>query len=438
MQTHEAGGGAVARPVLQFLASGLVALVIVGVAGAFVLRERAMSESIEEAEVIANVVGEGIVEQNLDDDVLALAPAARERLDHALWGVLGDRVVRVKVWDETGRIVYSDEERLIGMRFVLDAEELEAMRNDRTVAGVSELTGPENRFERQFGERLVEVYYPLEMPDGKPVLFEAYLKLSGFAASGRAVWLAFLPVLLAALIVLWLVQAPLAWSLARRVEGAQAERERLLRRAVESSDLERRRIAADLHDGVVQDLAGVALGLSAAAARLPREVPKPQRDAIREFALGTRRAMRRLRSLLVEIYPPNLGSVGLGHALRDLASTTAPGDTEVAVEAPDELELPHEVEALLFRAAQEALRNVVAHAQADRAVLAVGRHNGTAFLVVEDDGRGFSTAELEARRAGGHVGLRLLEDLAETAGGSLQLESEPGRGTRLRLEVPVP
>jgi two-component system NarL family sensor kinase len=427
----------VARPLLQFAVTGLAALVLVGVAGAFVLRQRAMSNSVADAKAFAHVVAEGIVEPNLADGVLAGRPADRARLDHALAGVLGHRVVRVKLWSSDGRVVYSDEPRLIGSRFPLDGDERAALRDGRALAQVSDLSKPENRFERAFGDQLLEVYHPVKTPAGTPLLFETYLRVSGLAASGRAVWLAFLPVLLAALIVLWLVQAPLAWSLARQVHSAHRERERLLRQAVDASTVERRRIAADLHDGVVQDLAGVALGISVAATRLPPEVAPAQRQAIRAFGASTRRAMRRLRSLLVEIYPPNLGSVGLEHALVDLASTTAAEDTEVAVEVPDQLALPHKVEALLFRAAQEALRNVALHAEARRAIVTVGTQNGHAFLVVDDNGRGFSREQLEARQAEGHVGLRLLTDLAQTAGGALDLDSAPGRGTRVRIEVPV-
>jgi signal transduction histidine kinase len=402
-----------------------------------VLRQRATSTSVDDAKAFTSVVAKGIVEPNLVGGATPGRADQRARLDRALAGVLGDRVVRVKLWTSDGRVVYSDERRLIGSRFSLDAGELAALRAGRALAEVSDLSKPENRFERRLGDKLLEVYQPVRSEAGTPLLFEAYLRLSGLAASDRAVWLTFLPVLLGALVVLWLVQTPLAWSLARRVHGAQRERECLLLRAVEASTVERRRIAADLHDGVVQDLAGVAMGISAAAVRLPPGVPPGQRETIREYGAATRRAMRRLRSLLVEIYPPNLAAVGLGHALVDLAATTAGDETEVAVDVPDDLELSHEAEALLFRAAQEALRNVAEHADAGHAVVTVGRRDGHAVLVVNDDGRGFTREQLEARQAAGHVGLRLLVDLAETAGGAVELHSTPGRGTCLRIEVPA-
>jgi signal transduction histidine kinase len=429
-------GRAVAPAVLQFAASGLVALVVVAVAGAVVLRHRATSESIDEAREFAQVVGEGVVEPNLSDAVLTGDGAAVTRLGDALRErVLGDRVVRVKLWTAGGRIVYSDEPRLIGSTFALADDELAALRTGRPVAEMSDLSAPENRFERTYGE-LLEVYYPVHTAGGSRLLFETYLRRSGIAASEREIWMAVLPVFVAALIVLWLTQAPLALSLARRIRSAQGESERLLRRAVEASDLERRRIAADLHDGVVQNLAGVAIGLAGVAERLPREVKPELRTSVLDAAASTRQSMRRLRTLLVEIYPPKLRSVGLPAALADLAAPLAP-DVQVEIDAPDDLELPHEAEALLFRAAQEGLRNVAKHAHATFARVEIRADGKRAALVLEDDGCGFSAADLERRRAAGHVGVRLLADLVESAGGRLELTSEPGRGTRLLVEVPA-
>ena len=146
---------AVAWPLLQFGVTGLVALVLVGFAGAFVLRQRATSNSVDDAKSFAHAVADGIVEPNLARRSLLERPATRARLDHALSGVLGDRVVRVKLWTPGGRIVYSDERRLIGLHFGLDGGELAALQNGRPVAEVSDLSKPENRFERTFVDRLL-------------------------------------------------------------------------------------------------------------------------------------------------------------------------------------------------------------------------------------------------------------------------------------------
>src|SRR5215217_3134034 len=131
---------------------------------------------------------------------------------------------------------------------------------------------PENRFERGQGD-LYEVYTRLRAPDGTPLLFETYQRGNALVAEGRDVWLPFAVPVLASLVLLWLVQVPLAWRLAGRLRRSQLEREALLVHAVEASADERRRIAADLHDGVVQDLAGLSYSLSAAAERAPERTP---------------------------------------------------------------------------------------------------------------------------------------------------------------------
>ena len=415
--------------------TGLAALVVVGVVGAFVLRQRAMSNSVEDAKAFAHVIAEGIVEPSLAQGVVVERPGARARLDRALAGVLGDRVVRVKLWTRAGRIVYSDEPRLIGSRFALDRDELSALMHDRALAEVSDLSKPENRFERALGDELLEVYYPVRTPAGTPLLFETYLRLSGLAASGSEVWLAFLPVLIAALVVLWLVQAPLAWSLARQVHGAQRERERLLLRAVDASTAERRRIAGNVHDGVVQGLAGASFVIAGAVDQVERNGQPKVADELREAARGIRESIRGLRSMLVEIYPPSVSVAGLPAALQDLvAPLRAQGIDADVVVAPSAPQLPRAVEALVFRVSQEALRNVAQHSGAGTVRLALTVEGRRVCLEVVDDGAGLDVDEALGRRDG-HVGMKVLRDLAEDAGALLQIASAPGAGTTIRLEV---
>jgi signal transduction histidine kinase len=338
--------------------------------------------------------------------------------------------VRVKLWSQDGRIVYSDEPRLIGNRYRLAADDLEALRTGKVVAELSDLSRPENRYERPKG-KLLEVYLPVHTPSGRPLLFESYLRYSSVVADGRDIWRSFAPALLAALVLLWLLQVPPALSLARRLRRDQHDREALLLRAIEASDAERRRIAADLHDGVVQDLAGIAMGLAARADRARGETA----TGLRAAADGTRESMRRLRSLLVEIYPPNLSTTGLEPALSDLAAPLAARGLSTRVEVDSALELDPEAEQLVFRTAQEALRNVLAHAGASRAEVRLRGEGDHATLVVADDGRGFTPGQAERRRTEGHLGLDLLRDRARDLGGRLTVESEPGRGTTVQLEI---
>jgi signal transduction histidine kinase len=147
--------------------------------------------------------------------------------------------------------------------------------------------------------------------------------------------------------------------------------------------------------------------------------------------------MRQLRSLLVEIYPPNLRNAGLAAALSDLVARAAGRGLDTSLAVDDELGLPEAVEQLLFRAAQEGLRNVVDHAAASSVAVEVHREDGRVELTVSDDGRGFTSEELAGRQRGGHVGLRLIGDRARELGGALEVESEAGRGTRLTVRAPL-
>jgi signal transduction histidine kinase len=414
------------RVVLQYALSGVAALILLGAAGVYLLQHVGRDEAIRNARDDAELAARGVVQPALTPGLLRGDPAEIARLDRVVRrGILGGRIVRVKIWDASGRIVYSDEHRLIGSRYASGAQELREVSG--TNAEVSDLSQPENRFERRF-DKLLEVYLRIPGPSRAPLLFETYERYSSVAASGRKLWLAFVPAILGTLALLWLVQLPLAWRGARQLREHQAERERLLQRAIESSELERRRIARDLHDGAVQDLAGVSYNLTAAS----REVENEEAAAIlRDAAAGTRRTIRELRSLLVDIYPPDLHRTGLGPALQDLVAPLGPKGIEASVDVPEDLTLRPELETLLYRCAQEALRNVAKHSHAQNVHVRV-ETDDYARLVVTDDGRGF-----DGSVADGHFGLRLLSDLAEEAGGRVKLDTTPEQGTRVCIEAPL-
>ena len=389
---------------------------------------------------MAGIDGHAIAEPNLTDGIVTGDPTTRAKIDTVVHQrVLSERVVRVKIWTEHGNIVYSDEPRLIGRTFDLGAGERTALRSGREAADLSNLDEPENRYERPY-HKLLEVYVPVHTAAGTPLLFEVYLRFSSIAESGQRIWTNFAPVLVGGLLLLYLVQVPMAWSMARSLQHGQREREQLLRRAMDASDAERRRIARDLHDGVVQSLAGVSYSLTAAADRLHDNGDGREEIAasLRLAAADTRQSMRDLRSLIVEIAPPDLHEEGLDSALEDLLGPLAASGVQTSVAVDPRVTLEAPTQALLYRVAQEAVRNVTSHAHAQRVSLALVPANGAVRMTVEDDGRGFSPDELEARRQGGHVGLKLLTGLVADAGGRLVVESTPGSGTRVEAEVPVP
>ena len=426
-------GAAVGRPMLWFAGASLLAVIALGFTATAILRRQAREEAIREAKEITRLAGEGIAEPALSDRLPAGDPAALARFDHAMrTRVLKDPVVRVKLWTLDGRIVYSDERALVGRRFELEPAVLQAVRKRVVDADVSDLTRPENRYERHFG-KLLEVYLPIQAPGGRRLLFEDYVRFGAITASEQRLFSRFAPALGAALLLLWLVQLPLAWSLTQRLRQRQREREALLQRAIDSSALERRRIAQYLHDGVVQELAGVSYALAAAGDRLERAGAPGPAGVVRDAGAATRRAVRELRALLIGIYPPSLQRSGLEAAVSDLLAPLSARGIAVEAEIGDDLGLAPETEELIFRSAQEALRNVAKHADPSHVAVRVSRSNGSVVLAVRDDGRGFDPAARADESQS--LGLRLLEDLLEEHQGRLEIESGDGRGTLVRVEL---
>jgi len=422
------------RLLLQFGASGLVALLVVAVAATYAFRRAGDRESVRDARDLTELLGRSVVEPHLREGIARGDPNAVAELDRAVRSaVLRDPVVRVKLWTRDGRIVYSDERRLIGARYGLENEEKSAFSTASAVSEISDLSRPENRFERP-QKKLLEVYLPVRTPSGRSLLFETYLRFSSVEASGQRIWRAFAPALVLGLLLLWLVQLPLAASLARRLREAQSERESLLLRSLDASDNERRRIASDLHDGVVQHLAGTAFTLAGVAERAR---DRDLRATLREAAASTRRAVRELRSLLVEIYPPNLHTAGVEAALSDLLARSAARGVVTTLEVGDDVSLSPVQEQLIFRTAQEALRNVTAHADATTITVTLAAADGSYELAVTDDGRGFDREERTRRRQRAHVGLDFLGDRARDLGAELDVTSAPGAGTRVTLRGPL-
>jgi two-component system NarL family sensor kinase len=345
--------------------------------------------------------------------------------------VLLGPVVRVKIWDASGRIVYSDEPRLIGERYALPPDEREKLETGGISSEISNLTRPESHFERGQG-KLLEVYEGIVAPTGQRLLFESYQRRSAISNQGKRLWAGFLPALIGAMVLLELLQMPLAISLARRLKRGALERELLMRRAIDASSRERRRIAHDLHDGPVQSLAGVSYSLAAAGGRIG-SLDATAGKLIGMAGVDTRRAITELRSLLVELYPPTLIREGLRAAVSDLAAPLSDRNIDVEIDVPEDLGVDENVEAVLFRSAQEALRNIAAHAHASTVHLGVRNEAGQVVLAVSDDGRGF---DMQVQSPDGHLGLTLVADLVSNAGGQLSVDSQPGVGTSVIVVIP--
>jgi two-component system NarL family sensor kinase len=420
--------------VARFMLGSVAAIAVIVIGGFFALRSVAVAEA--ERDTLDRVRSEGrfVERSGLRDSIVRRDPKALAHLDDLVQSqILDDSIVRVKLWSRGGTILYSDEPALIGRHFGLGDEEADLFKTGGADSELSDLTKPENAFERPQG-KLLEAHTVIRAPDGTPLLFEIYQPFSSATASASRLLRAIAPPLIAGLLVLVLLQVPLAWSMARRLQRGQREREALLTTAVEASTRERRRIAADLHDGVVQDLAGVAFGLAPLAAGAERRGDTGEAQALRAATGTLRQGVRDLRTLLVEIHPPNLESAGLRVALSDLLSPLEASGIATSLEVAEAAS--GDGDALVYRVAREAIRNARQHAQPTSVHVAVTRADAATRLVVTDDGKGFTVQARERRAEEGHLGLKLLDEVVRQAGGKLAVRSAPGKGTTVEMELP--
>lgn len=220
------------------------------------------------------------------------------------------------------------------------------------------------------------------------------------------------------------------------------ERERMrthiLARVIDAQEAERARVARDLHDQIGQALTSVLLGLHLVDAAVTQDPVVPREAArqtaeVRELVAD---ALRDVRRLAFELRPTLLDDVGLVAALDRLTTdleTRYRTLVEVTVQGlTDDVRLPPEVETVVYRVVQESLTNVVRHSGAARVSVLVEHKEGALRAVVADDGAGFDPAAVRAS-----LGLRGMEERAALVGGALVLESEPGCGTTVTLEIPL-
>lgn len=424
-----------ASAVASFLLGSVVVLVVVLIAAFIAMRSVALDEARRDTG--ERVVGLATLVEavGLDDGLARGDRSAIERMDRLVSRrVIGGSLVRVKIWSADGTILYSDAEELIGERYELGGEELEVITEGGREVEISDLSKPENRLERSEG-RLMEAYTRVQASDGTPMLFEIYQRFSSVTDDGYALLKRLAPGIVGALILLVILQVPLAWSLAQRLRRGAEERASLMTYAVDASNLERERIAADLHDGVVQDLAGLAFGLAPATATAEREGRTEDAAVLRDTSRRLQQSVRDLRTLLVEIHPRNLETIGIDAALRDLLSPlSARGiQTELHVDG----HLTTDVAEVLYRVGLEAVRNAAEHAQPRHVAVRVDTPPGSGGrITIQDDGQGFDAQRRADAQRDGHVGLTLITTLVERAGGRLDVTSMPGDGTRVTAEVP--
>jgi signal transduction histidine kinase len=229
----------------------------------------------------------------------------------------------------------------------------------------------------------------------------------------------------------------LAETFAARVAVAVDLSERVasdaLRRVVGAQELERRRLARELHDETGQALTSILLGLKGVEDARNEEDVRIATAQLRELVVTTLQDVRRLA---VELRPKALDDFGLVPALERLAETFDE-QTGIQVDLEPQLgdeRLPSEIETALYRITQEALTNVVKHAQANHVSIVLTRREGSITVLIEDDGRGFTPGD--TREEG--LGILGMQERIALVGGQLTVESSPGGGTTLAVEAPLP
>ncbi len=223
---------------------------------------------------------------------------------------------------------------------------------------------------------------------------------------------------------------------ARSIAQYSEQLQTLSARIIKAQEEERERIARELHDDTGQALTSIAVGL-----KVLEEQPNPDevRRYVSELLSLTHQALEGVHRMALELRPKTLDDLGLIPALRwhlgewskklgIASSLTVEGWTD---------RLPAHVETAVYRVIQEALTNVAKHSKASRVQVTLTRTNGALRALVEDDGIGFDPSTLTDGQAFKSLGLFGMQERMALVGGTLRVESEPGRGTRVELRVPI-
>jgi signal transduction histidine kinase len=214
-------------------------------------------------------------------------------------------------------------------------------------------------------------------------------------------------------------------------------RQQLLRTVISAQEDERKRIARELHDETSQTLAALGMGLDTAIAR--SDVPEA-RQKLADARRLVDRMNAELHRLIVNLRPSVLDDLGLAAAIEWFAERhLAAAGIAVRCELGDlDVRLPSEMEAAVFRVVQEAINNIARHAHAESVLIQLSGEEGVLTVEIEDDGRGFDVASAaDGPGSLRGVGLLGMRERIAILGGTLQIDSEPGEGTRILIKVPV-
>lgn len=376
---------------------------------------------------------------------------------------LGKRIVSFKVWSPNGRILYSPNPNLIGRQFAPDNGLTEALAGEVNSA-VSNLDEPENEYERQLWDELIETYAPVWAKDGSKVIAvsEFYQMPDELEAEIRAAQLRSWLVVAVATLVMYALLAGMVGRASKIIQTQQADlqenviqlrtllaeneelNERVRRAAARTTALNERflrRISADLHDGPGQDL-GLALlridSLVESCGRCPVQVSEglTVADDFRTVQTALKSALDEVRAISAGLRLPEIDSLStaetIRRAIRDYNRKTQHQVELILDDLPEDA--PLSVKITLYRIVQEALANGYRHANGAKQNVRLKMEGQNLRLEIADSGNGFNP---EAIPADGHLGLAGMRERVEILGGHFDIDSQPGRGTTIRAYLPL-
>ena len=437
----------VRRPVAVLVGVGLLTTVAVGLAATLVCYSIAHQQALDDSARITNRLA-SLVIGPLVPGYLTGRPADVAALDRVVADRMADgSVTEVTIWSAEGEVVYSDKAENIGKTSPPSEALLAAVAGrttstweddppeaDATSAAEARASTAEDKGPRRF----VEVYAPLTLPGRPPMVFEAYFNYRPVDDLAGRLLRQILPLTLVPLLLLQLIQIPVALSLARRLRRSENERIRLLQRDLAASEQERMRLATALHDGPIQELAGGSYALGAVAATAAdRQLPLVSRvqDVMEQ-------SLQDLRGLMTDLDRPDLRSGRLDQTINALAEQLRGEGVDVEVELAELPDLSEEVVATLYQVTRETL--VSAHASAAGRVSltlesldsARPEEPSRVRLIVADDGVGLDPAQAD-HNSESYLRLHLLHDRVAELNGSFLVTSAPGHGTTVQADLPV-
>jgi signal transduction histidine kinase len=242
-------------------------------------------------------------------------------------------------------------------------------------------------------------------------------------------------VIAAGSVVLFLLTLARMGGLASEV-AMQTERKRAMQTVLRATEQERVRLAADLHDGPVQELTALRYGLTRARNRIQRGQPDQAEGLLSELEDELAAGITGLRRLMAELRPAVLDEQGLEVALHNqIRAFEATSGVACAISTGLQSRLGPDLETVLYRVTQETLNNIGKHAGASRVTMSLAAENGSVRLRINDDGVGFDPAVAGRLLSEGHFGLAGMRERVEMVGGHLSIDSAPGQGTTVDVEM---